>query len=58
MKASPTCPFTDLFRFFETAARTQDGAALPELGAGWEKALAEEADGYAVSVWVEALDVR
>jgi maltooligosyltrehalose trehalohydrolase len=39
-------------------ARIQGDAALPELGVGWEKALAEEADGYAVSVWVEALDTR
>ncbi|HEY2170910.1 MAG TPA: malto-oligosyltrehalose trehalohydrolase, partial [Candidatus Angelobacter sp.] len=31
-------------------ARIQGTAALPELGAGWEKALAEEEDGYAVSV--------
>jgi len=28
------------------------------LGAGWEKALACEEDGYAVSVWAEGLDVR
>jgi maltooligosyltrehalose trehalohydrolase len=39
-------------------ARVQGAAALPELGVGWEKALAEEEDGYSVSVWVEALDVR
>jgi maltooligosyltrehalose trehalohydrolase len=39
-------------------ARIQGNAALPELGAGWEKALAEEEDGYAVSVWVEGLDAR
>lgn len=39
-------------------ARVQGSAALPEAGAGWEKALAEEEDGYAVSVWVEAPDVR
>jgi len=39
-------------------ARIQGTAALPELGAGWEKALAEEEDGYAVSVWVESLDTR
>ena len=39
-------------------ARIQGSAALPELHAGWEKALGEEADGFAVSVWVEALDVR
>ena len=39
-------------------ARIQGSAELPELGAGWDKALAEEADGYAVSVWVEAPDVR
>ncbi len=39
-------------------ARIQGPAELPELGAGWEKALAEEADGYAVSVWVEAPDAR
>jgi maltooligosyltrehalose trehalohydrolase len=39
-------------------AQIQGTAALPELGAGWEKALAEEEDGYAVSVWVESLDTR
>jgi len=39
-------------------ARIQGSAALPTLGAGWEKALAEEEDGFAVSVWVEAPDTR
>jgi maltooligosyltrehalose trehalohydrolase len=39
-------------------ARIQGSAPLPELGAGWEKALAQEEDGYAVSVWVEPPDVR
>jgi hypothetical protein len=39
-------------------AGKQSPAELPHLGAGWEKALAEEADGYAVSVWVEAPDIR
>ncbi len=39
-------------------ASKQDKTQLPHLGAGWEKALAEEADGYAVSVWVEAPDIR
>jgi hypothetical protein len=39
-------------------ARIQGSAELPELGAGWEKELAEESDGYAMSVWVEAADVR
>ena len=39
-------------------ARIQGSAELPELGAGWEKALACEQDGYSVSVWVEAPDVR
>lgn len=39
-------------------ARVQGSAAFPNLGAGWEKALAEEEDGFAVSVWVEAPDVR
>jgi maltooligosyltrehalose trehalohydrolase len=33
-------------------------AELPSLGAGWEKILAEEADGYAVGIWVETPDVR
>ncbi len=33
-------------------ARFEGGSELPEPGAGWERALAEEADGYAVSVWV------
>ncbi len=39
-------------------ARIQGSAELPEPGAGWEKALSQEEDGYAVSVWVEALDAR
>jgi maltooligosyltrehalose trehalohydrolase len=39
-------------------ARIQGSAPLPKLHAHWEKALAEEADGFAVSVWVEAPDVR
>jgi maltooligosyltrehalose trehalohydrolase len=39
-------------------ARIQGSAELPQLGAGWEKALAEEADGFAVSVWAESLDTR
>jgi maltooligosyltrehalose trehalohydrolase len=39
-------------------ARIQGAAALPELGARWEKVLAEEEDGYAVSVWTEAADMR
>ncbi len=39
-------------------ARIQGDAPLPAPSAGWEKALAEEADGFAVSVWVEALDGR
>ncbi len=39
-------------------ARIQGTAPLPELGGGWEKALAEEEDGCAVSVWVESLDTR
>jgi maltooligosyltrehalose trehalohydrolase len=39
-------------------ARLQGAAVLPDLGVGWEKALAEEGDGYAVSVWVESLDTR
>jgi maltooligosyltrehalose trehalohydrolase len=39
-------------------ARIQGAAPLPELGAGWQKALADEEDGYAVSVWVEVPDVR
>jgi len=39
-------------------ARIQGAAALPELAAGWEKALSQEEDGFAVSVWVEGLDAR
>jgi maltooligosyltrehalose trehalohydrolase len=39
-------------------ARIQGKAALPELGAGWEKALSADEDGFAVSVWVEAPDIR
>ena len=39
-------------------ARIQGSPELPDLGGGWEKVLAEEADGFAVSVWVEGPDVR
>ncbi|HEX3587264.1 MAG TPA: malto-oligosyltrehalose trehalohydrolase, partial [Candidatus Angelobacter sp.] len=39
-------------------ARIQGAAPLPKLGAGWQRALADEEDGYAVSVWVEGLDAR
>ncbi|HZD95735.1 MAG TPA: alpha-amylase family glycosyl hydrolase, partial [Candidatus Sulfotelmatobacter sp.] len=39
-------------------ARISGEAELPGPGAGWEKVLAEEADGFAVSVWVEAVDGR
>jgi maltooligosyltrehalose trehalohydrolase len=39
-------------------ARIQGAAALPELSGRWQKALAEESDGFAVSVWVEAPDAR
>jgi maltooligosyltrehalose trehalohydrolase len=39
-------------------ARVEGQAKLPELGTGWEKTLAEEADGFAVSVWVEVPDAR
>jgi maltooligosyltrehalose trehalohydrolase len=39
-------------------ARVQGSAPLPELHASWEKVLAEEADGFAVSVWAEAPDMR
>jgi maltooligosyltrehalose trehalohydrolase len=39
-------------------ARIQGAAPLPELGARWQRALADEEDGYAVSVWVEVPDVR
>jgi maltooligosyltrehalose trehalohydrolase len=39
-------------------ARIQGSVELPQLGAGWEKALSQDEDGYAVSVWVEAPDVR
>jgi maltooligosyltrehalose trehalohydrolase len=35
-------------------ARIQGAAELPHVPVGWEKALAEEADGYAVSVWVRS----
>lgn len=42
----------------EVFARIQGSAEIPELGAGWEKAIAMEEDGFAVSVWVEALDIR
>jgi maltooligosyltrehalose trehalohydrolase len=39
-------------------ARIQGLAELPEPGGAWEKLLAEEADGYAVSVWGETPDPR
>jgi maltooligosyltrehalose trehalohydrolase len=39
-------------------ARIQGSTPLPELHANWEKVLAEEADGFAVSVWAESLDRR
>jgi maltooligosyltrehalose trehalohydrolase len=39
-------------------ARIEGSAELPNLAGGWEKVLAEEADGFAVSVWAEAPDVR
>lgn len=39
-------------------ARIQGERELPQPGGAWEKALAEEEDGFAVSVWVEAPDVR
>jgi maltooligosyltrehalose trehalohydrolase len=39
-------------------ARIQGSVAFPELGGTWEKALAHEEDGFAVSVWVESLDTR
>jgi hypothetical protein len=35
-------------------ARIQGSAELPEPGVGWGKALEEEAENYAVSVWVRA----
>ncbi|HEU5413417.1 MAG TPA: malto-oligosyltrehalose trehalohydrolase [Candidatus Angelobacter sp.] len=35
-------------------ARVRGSAELPALGAGWDKALEEEAEIYAVSVWVKA----
>jgi hypothetical protein len=38
-------------------ARIQGASDLPHLAVGWEKALAEEADGYAVSVWVRTAAV-
>jgi uncharacterized protein (DUF736 family) len=39
-------------------ARIQGAAPLPELGAGWQRTLADEEDGYAVSVRVEVPDVQ
>ena len=39
-------------------ARIGGAAPLPKLSVPWEKELAEEADGYSVSVWVEAPDLR
>ncbi|HKD81430.1 MAG TPA: malto-oligosyltrehalose trehalohydrolase [Candidatus Angelobacter sp.] len=44
--------------FARISARSQGKASLPELTGHWQKALAEEADGFAVSIWVEAPDVR
>jgi len=35
-------------------ARIEGSASLPEAGAGWERALREDEDGYAVSVFVTA----
>jgi len=35
-------------------ARVEGSASLPEAGAGWERALREDEDGYAVSVFVTA----
>jgi hypothetical protein len=39
-------------------AHLQDTAEMPELHAGWERLLSEEADGYAVAIWAEAADMR
>ena len=39
-------------------ARLEGSAELPELHGGWERLLAEEADGYTVAVWAEAADAR
>ena len=40
-------------------ARIQGSASFSQPGSGWEKVLAEEADGYAVRVlWVEAVWIR
>lgn len=44
--------------FARISAGPPGTAALPELTGGWEKALAEEADGVAVSIWVERPDIR
>jgi hypothetical protein len=38
-------------------SRIRGSAELPEPGAGWEKALLEEAEEYAVSVWVKTAAV-
>jgi maltooligosyltrehalose trehalohydrolase len=38
-------------------ARLKGSAEMPQPGAEWEKALAEEADGYAVAVWVRAVEL-
>ena len=42
----------------KVVARIEGAAPLPEFAGHWQKALAEEADGFAVSVWVEAPDMR
>jgi maltooligosyltrehalose trehalohydrolase len=49
-----------VLKIFARVVASSPGHAseLPLLGAGWEKVLVEEADGYAVSVWVEAPDTR
>jgi len=36
----------------KVVARIQGGAPLPAVAAGWKQALSDEADGFAVSVYV------
>lgn len=54
-------PVLKVFARILPGNRTSEGRGsgeLSQLGAGWEKVLSEEADGYALSVWAEAPDAR
>ncbi len=51
-------PVLQVFARIVASSGNRGAGELPVPGTGWEKVLAEEAEGYAVSVWVEAPDVR